>query len=383
MGRPPLPIGTYGQIVTRQVGGSWTARARFRDNDGRTRLVERRGSSKAAAVRGLKQAMRDRAGPASGTVTGDTRIKVIAELYLTEVQRRRRGTTYDTYALHMRNHVLPAFGEMRAREVTVARVDAFLRSCEERLKPNTVRSIRTVVSGVLAYAARLGAIPTNPTRDAAPVEGRMKEIRALTADERRELLQKLDSDDVAESHDIPDLVVFLLATGCRIGEAIAARVGAVNWMDGTIAIEANLVRIRNVGLVRHTGKTFSARRVLPLPEFLLALMAERGLQQADPEALIFPNTEGGFRDPHNTGARLRDAVRRAGYGWVTSHVFRKTAITVLDQAGLSARAIAGHSGHSRPSITQDVYMDRRAEGRQAADALDAAMGLLRNRVSGE
>src|SRR4051812_24949501 len=64
----------------------------------------------------------------------------------------------------------------------------------------------------------------------------------------------------------------------------------------------------------------------------------------------------------------------AGYEWVTSHVFRKTAATVLDHAGLSARAIAGHIGHARPSITQDVYMDKRAAGREAADAFDAALG---------
>jgi integrase len=78
--------------------------------------------------------------------------------------------------------------------------------------------------------------------------------------------------------------------------------------------------------------------------------------------------------PHSTGHRLRTALDRAGYGWVTSHAFRKTAATVLDQSGLSARAIAGHIGHARPSITQDVYMDKRSAGREAAQALDAAWG---------
>ncbi|GAA3043272.1 hypothetical protein GCM10010464_04240 [Pseudonocardia yunnanensis] len=57
-------------------------------------------------------------------------------------------------------------------------------------------------------------------------------------------------------------------------------------------------------------------------------------------------------------------------------MFHKTAIIVLDHVGLTALAIAGHSGHLRPSITQDVYMGRRADGRQAADALDAAMGSM-------
>ncbi len=61
-------------------------------------------------------------------------------------------------------------------------------------------------------------------------------------------------------------------------------------------------------------------------------------------------------------------------------MFRKTAITVLDHAGLTARAIASHSGHAHPSITQDVYMDKRADGRHAADALDDAMGSMRHAV---
>ena len=380
MGRPPLPIGTYGKIRTyppRGDGEGWRAMTKFRDDDGKTRPVERRGKSEAAAVRELRKALKERTRPGFDEVSGDTRIKVVADLYLAEVKRRRRGTTYDTYALHMRNHVLPAFGELRAREVTVARVDAFLRACERQVEANTVRSIRTVLSGVLGHAARLGAMRSNPVRDAGAVEGSRKEVRALTADERTELMTKLDTDEIAESHDVPDLVAFMLGTGCRIGEAIALRAGAIDLDARTVTVAANLVRVRGEGLTRHDGKTFAARRVLPLPAFLVALLEERGLENADPETIVFPNSKSGWRDPHNTGARIRDALRRAGYGWASSHVFRKTAITVLDRAGLSARAIAGHSGHSRPSITLDVYMDKRAEGRQAADALDDAMGSMR------
>jgi hypothetical protein len=48
--------------------------------------------------------------------------------------------------------------------------------------------------------------------------------------------------------------------------------------------------------------------------------------------------------------------------------------------GTLPRVIAGHS---RPSITQDVYGDRGADGRQAADALDTAMDFTRPRVCDE
>ena len=62
--------------------------------------------------------------------------------------------------------------------------------------------------------------------------------------------------------------------------------------------------------------------------------------------------------------------------WVTSHSFRKTAATILDEAALSARLVADQLGHSRPSMTQDVYMGRHAIDSQAALALDAALNDL-------
>ena len=56
---------------------------------------------------------------------------------------------------------------------------------------------------------------------------------------------------------------------------------------------------------------------------------------------------------HRSANGLRRHVVRA---WITSHTFRKTAATILDEAALSARLIADQLGHARPSMTQDVYL---------------------------
>ncbi|MEU4666829.1 tyrosine-type recombinase/integrase [Amycolatopsis sp. NPDC023774] len=53
-----------------------------------------------------------------------------------------------------------------------------------------------------------------------------------------------------------------------------------------------------------------------------------------------------------------------------SHAFRKTAATVLDEAGLSARMIADQLGHTRPSMTQDRYMGRGTVSPATAAALE-------------
>jgi integrase len=42
----------------------------------------------------------------------------------------------------------------------------------------------------------------------------------------------------------------------------------------------------------------------------------------------------------------------------------------MDRAGLSARQIADHLGHSKISMTQDRYLGRRAVGDEAAEVLD-------------
>ncbi len=53
-----------------------------------------------------------------------------------------------------------------------------------------------------------------------------------------------------------------------------------------------------------------------------------------------------------------------------AHVFRTTVATRLDEAGLSAQQIADHLGHTRPSLTQHVYLGHGATSPEAAAALD-------------
>jgi integrase len=58
--------------------------------------------------------------------------------------------------------------------------------------------------------------------------------------------------------------------------------------------------------------------------------------------------------------------------WITSHAFRKTTATVLDDDGQTARQIADHLGHARVSMTQDTYLDRQSPNPAATEALQRA-----------
>ena len=66
---------------------------------------------------------------------------------------------------------------------------------------------------------------------------------------------------------------------------------------------------------------------------------------------------------------------RAGLGVpdVTSHSFRKSLATLIDEAGLSARVGADQLGHSKVSMTQDKYTSRNRIHTAVADLLDRAI----------
>jgi len=86
---------------------------------------------------------------------------------------------------------------------------------------------------------------------------------------------------------------------------------------------------------------------------------------------VFPDSLSELRDPSNTRRDLRNARGTGEFAWVKPHAFRKTTSTVLDDAKVSPRQIARQLGHSKPSMTQDVYMDRRTVSPENAVALES------------
>ncbi|WP_427383904.1 hypothetical protein [Janibacter sp. G56] len=57
--------------------------------------------------------------------------------------------------------------------------------------------------------------------------------------------------------------------------------------------------------------------------------------------------------------------------WVSSHAWRKTMANILDGSGVTARIIADQLGHSRVSMTQDVYLGRGETDPRVLAALEA------------
>ena len=319
---------------------------RYRDFDGKVRLVERHGPTRGAAKQALARALRDRhrGADARTPITAETRVDVLAEAWWSEIERGAHSPgTRRNYRDRLDRQVIPALGNLRVRELTTGAIDRHLRVVNEKHGPGTAKLVRTVLSGICSLAARYDALDRNPVREASNIKrtAPRKAPQALTAAQAAQLRAALTYDDKAVRRDLPDLVSGMLATGLRVGEVCALTWDCVDFEAGTIRTNGIVVRVPGKGLIIKTDASSKVTwRTLRLPSWaveMLRLRARHFVRSSDP---VFPASLGGLRDPSNTQADLRDAFTAAGFEWVTSHVLRKTVATTLDQAGLSARTIA-------------------------------------------
>jgi integrase len=378
MGRPPLPVGSYGKITSVYVTPKIArARARFRDYNGQVSTIERTGQTKTAAENALRAALadRERAG-AAGVIAPSTTVAALADLWLA-ADHDWATNTRETYGYIIENQIKPGLGGIRLSELSLTVINRSLRKVKDTNGPGAAKTMKSALSGMCKLAISYEAMDSNPTRDAISLgrgKAHRKDVRALTPDETDRLCDGLRALDRAAELDLPDLVEWMLATGCRIGEACAARDAVLDLDTGTWEINATVVRIKGLGLVvQERPKTAAGWRRLALPPFAVAMIKRRAAEQRlrTLEAVIFgaPKAKA-LRDPSNTAGDLREVLDALGFHWVTSHVFRKTVATRLDQAGQSARVIADQLGHAKPSMTQDVYMGRKVVSADAARILD-------------
>lgn len=106
----------------------------------------------------------------------------------------------------------------------------------------------------------------------------------------------------------------MLASGCRIGEALALRYGAngdskplLDLEAGAWEINATVVRVVGHGLiVQPRPKTAAGWRVVALPDFALRMLRARpGRRGAGDSPVFTAPLAGGLRDPTNRSGDLR------------------------------------------------------------------------------
>lgn len=279
--------------------------------------------------------------------------------------------TIDKYRAYVRNDIGPTLGAIPLDKLAEEDIAAWVKHMETTpsaktgrpLSHKSIKNVHGFLSGALA-AAVPRHIPANPAAGRRLPKGTGDDTEAtdrmLSRDEFDRLL-------AATTDYWKPLIEFLVASGCRWGEAVALRPGDVDRAAGTVRIR-RATKYSSAGYEIGATKTKRSNRSIDVDTAVLDKLDYS-------HEFLFVNRAGGPVRYAGFKRRVWDpAVRRAKLDPPPSpHALRHTCASWMLMAGVPMLVVSRHMGHESALMTADVYggLDR-----TATKAAAAVMGEL-------
>jgi integrase len=233
--------------------------------------------------------------------------------------------------LVMRTKINPPLGDRLPREIRPFDVQEWVAGLAADLAPRTVTKYWQVLAQVFDYAE----IDPNPCRHRT-VKLPFVEVEEVTPPSTEHFLAIVAR--LTPRYRLP--AVLLEQTSARVAE-----LRAWEWKD----VDVTASRIRSRGVKGRRG----TRRVLwrEVPPWLMKILLDRvPPDDRTPERRLFPGlNDGTMREA------IGRACRSAKIPHYSPHDLRHRRGSLWHAGGMPARALAERMGHSKPSMSLDVY----------------------------
>lgn len=352
--------------VSKRPDGRWNAHLPYKAPDGSTKRISTTKRTRAEAVAWLneKRAERDGGAPIGGE--NPLLADYLANWLAYSVKGYVAATTAKNYTYTTRNHLIPAIGHIKLRDLTPAHIERlYAQKLEAGLSLTTRKRIHTTLRKALARAYSQGALARNAADAVGPPKGQTKaedsEVKPFTEEELSRILE------AAKGNRLHALYAFAPATGLREQELLALR-----WPDLTLPESGRgAVRVERAVVETDSGfsvgptKNKSSRRTVEFPASVVATMRDHRQRQLEErlsakswadETLVFPNAHGALLNRYRLGYYWRPLREKAGLG-KDRHFsdMRHTFATLLFQRGFHPKIVQGLMGHSSITLTMDTY----------------------------
>lgn len=311
------------------------------------------------------------------------------ELFLKESTITRSDGTLLNYRNVFRR-ATPFFGDFKMEDITPVIIRSYITELQangvsERngapLSYNTVAKHYNVLHTFFEAAVTDEVIEFSPMqrmKKPKPKKDDIKmESKALTVDQSKRLIECLKNEPLMWRA----LVMLLLDSGCRRGEAVALRWDDVDLKTGYTQVKGNAQYTVEKGKYITTPKSGKGRMVI-INQPVLAILKEWKREQAKwllsmglpHTGFIFIQDDGEMLNPNAPTKYLSKFGKKYDFPGLHPHTLRHTMATVSIANGADIVSISKKLGHAAPSITLNIYSHANQEAQLRANkSLETAL----------
>lgn len=206
-------------------------------------------------------------------------------------------------------------------------------------------------------------IDINPAREVIlprKIKKGRNKVKHFNNLELKQFLSYLEEANLAIYRNIYEITLykFLLATGCRINEALA-----LSWSD--IDLDNAVVHITktlNYKQETNSPKSKTSLRDIDIDQATVSMLKQYRLRQTKEawkvgksESVVFSDFIHEYPNNRTLQTRLRTHFKRAKVTNIGFHGFRHTHASLLLNSGIPYKELQHRLGHSTLSMTMDIY----------------------------
>ncbi len=362
---PKGPVQPYAieprQIVLKNGKQHWKGRVRVFDEMGRRKEINKNFPTKKEAKNWAeKEAALYRDNPHRKPPSDETLEEYLTRWLTIKEASPIERKTLDSYR-QMAAHSVRELGTRPLKHLTLLDIQQFYVTLSRQNKSaRTVNYVHTVLKMALEDAVEWGLLTQNPAAKAKAKMGRRQNpLRIPTPQEMAQLLR------ATQGARWYPLWVWFVATGTRLGEALALQWGDIDWTQGKATIQRAVSGDASKRVIK-TPKSASGIRTVALGPQLMAVLQNHQREQAlwcevageqwQDEDYVFTTRQGKVLSKRNISRAFKQALAAANLpDNIRVHDLRHGMATQWLSKGINPRVVSERLGHSNVAFTLQVY----------------------------
>lgn len=244
--------------------------------------------------------------------------------------------------------------------LTVTLLQTMYNNLYKKYTINTVAQIRELISVVLNQAVLHNIITENINKKCVVKNFRNGKKNYISPKEANVLLDYVKNSSSYKHLYAP--LLFLIYTGCRIGECIGLQKTSLNEQENTVKIEAQITQ----GEFDKTLKTDKSVRVIKVPEFVMqALIHDSNISTNN---FVFTRYSTKYDNANlkpisydHFITAMHKIFKACNLEYRSFKQFRNSFAKTAILNGVPLKVIQNILGHSRLSTTADIYGELESE----------------------